>query len=179
MNRIITNQVSISKGGVTSALYLTLDSGKIIYRDKVDTLIGIKHPGIVLGTDSWGTIWVIHNHYKLGQPQIVTIDDFAIGNSIFYDSRPIFYSTLEIIERAINHYLEGKEYNWLYNNCQHFVNKVAQNNSSSETIYRVSENALFIGGLASFIGLATKNQTLLKTGLTIAGVGVTGKFLNK
>lgn len=179
MNAVITNQVRITKGGNTSALYLITDSGKIIYRDKVDTLIGIKHPGIVLGADSWGTVWVIHNHYKLGCPQIVTLDDFAAGNPTFFDKRPVFYSPLEIIERAINHYFEGIEYSWLYNNCQHFVNKVAQNKSSSETIDKVSDNIMLIGGLASLIGIITKNQTLVKTGFTITGVGATGKLLSK
>ncbi|HET9057860.1 MAG TPA: hypothetical protein VFN30_13525 [Chitinophagaceae bacterium] len=52
MSNIISNHVTINRSGNTSALYLTANSGKIIYRDKIDTLIGIKHPGIILGADA-------------------------------------------------------------------------------------------------------------------------------
>jgi hypothetical protein len=101
MNNIISNQVIVSKNGNTSLLYFTDNSGKIIYRDKIDTLIGIKHPGIILGVDNWGTVWVIHNHYQIGYPQIVTLNDFANGVAILYDSRTVFYNTSQIIKRAI------------------------------------------------------------------------------
>ena len=176
---IITNQVTITQGSTVSALYATVDSGKIIYRDKIDTIIGIKHPGIVLGKDYWGTVWVIHNHYQIGHPQIVTFDEFALGCQVFYDKRPVFYNRAQIIERAIYHWQNKREYSWLFNNCQHFVNKITQGKSYSETVDRVSENAMLAGGVLSLIGLFSGSKSMLNAGLTIAGVGATSKLLNK
>lgn len=153
MGKIISNDVVVFKGNESSYLYSTNDSGKIIYRDKIDTIIGIKHPGIILGMDVWGTIWVIHNHYEIGYTEIVTIDNFALNSPIFYDERPVFYDTNQITQRAINHWFTKKEYSWLFNNCQHFINKVVQNNNHSETIERVSDNAMMVGGILTLLGL--------------------------
>ena len=179
MSNIISNQVTVRRSGNTSALYFTADSGKIIYRDKVDTLIGIKHPGIVLGADAWGTVWVIHNHYQIGHPQIETLEKFADGNNFFYDNRAVFYSPMEIIERAISHWMQKKQYSWLFHNCQHFVNKVTQNESYSETIDKVSDNTMLAGGVVTLFALLTGNKAALQAGLTIAGVGATGKVVNR
>lgn len=179
MSNIISNHVTVKKHGTTSALYMTSDSGKIIYRDKVDTIIGIKHPGIVLGADAWGTVWVIHNHYQIGHPQIVTLKSFADGNSFFYDNRPVFYSPMQIIERAIWHWMQKKEYNWLFNNCQHFVNRVTQNQHYSETIDRISNNIMAAGCYISLLGVMTSNKGVVQAGLGIAGAGAAGKILNR
>lgn len=179
MNEIISNTVFIERNGGTSALFMNADSGKIIYRNKIDTIIGIKHPGIILGIDYWRTVWVIHNHYQIGYPQIVTLDEFAQGYSIFYDSRPVFYHPSEVIARAISHWMEKKEYSWLYNNCQHFVNRVAQNEHYSESVDKIANVALATGGILVFVGLLSGNKGLMKTGLGIAGSGVTGKALNR
>lgn len=179
MSNIISKQVSINKYGTSSALYMTADTGKIVYRDKIDTFIGIKHPGIVLGADAWGTVWVIHNHYKIGHPQIVSLDSFSEGVTVFFDNRSVFYSPIEIIERAIWHWQQKREYSWLFNNCQHFVNKVTQNQNYSETIDRVSDNTMIAGGIVSLFGLLTGNKTALQAGIGITGAGATGKILNR
>lgn len=179
MSNIISTHVTINRSGNTSALYLTANSGKIIYRDKIDTLIGIKHPGIILGADAWGTVWVIHNHYKIGHPQIVTLEAFAEGVATFFDNRPVFYSPMKIIERAILHWIEKKEYSWLFNNCQHFINRVTQNEHYSETIDRVSNNTMAAGGFITLLGLLSGNKGLMQAGLGIAGAGATGKILNR
>lgn len=75
--------------------------GKIIYRDKIDTIIGINHPGIILGNDAHGTTWVIHNHYGIGSPEIVSMEKFCEGAKFFFDLREAFYNTRQIIKRAI------------------------------------------------------------------------------
>lgn len=177
--KAISNLVKIGQNNQTSLIYFTINSGKIIYRDKIDTLIGIKHPGIVLGNDFWGTTWVIHNHYKIGHPQIVTLQEFASGSKLFFDNRPLFYDTVQIIERAIVHWIEKKEYSWLANNCQQFVNKVVQNKKYSETIDKVTDSAMFTGGLVSLVGFLAGNKTAINIGLTIAGVGVAGRTISR
>ncbi len=162
MREIITREVEVTQYGHTSALYATAVSGRIIYRDKVDTIIGIKHPGIVIGTDAWGTVWVIHNHYQIGHPQIVSYEQFSIGQKVFYDTRPVFYDREEIVARAVQHWVEQKPYHWLLNNCQRFVNEVARGTTSSETVDRVSNNSMIAGGILTLLGVAFKNKAMVR-----------------
>jgi hypothetical protein len=165
--------------GTTYSLDINDNSGKIIYRNKIDSIIGIKHPGIILGNDQWGTVWVIHNHYKIGKPQIVTLDQFAEDQEVFYDLRPVFYSKEQIVKNAIEHWNSGREYSWLRYNCQQFVNGVTQGKRYSETVDRVSENLMLVGAFTSLLGLVSKNGTLVKAGLLIGGAGVTSKVLSR
>jgi len=116
MSRIGTQQIIVNKRGqVALAFVHTVDSGRIVYRNKIDTIIGIKHPGIVLGIDSTRTIWILHNHYSIGCPQIVTLEEFAQGQDVFFDDRAVQYSREEIINRAIEAWQVGKQYSWLRN----------------------------------------------------------------
>jgi hypothetical protein len=177
--KAISNLVNVGQGNQTSPIYFAVNSGKIIYRDKIDTIIGIKHPGIILGDDYWGRTWVIHNHFQIGYPQIVTLQEFSSGISIFFDNRPVFYNTAQIVERAIAHWIEKKEYGWLVNNCQQFVNKVAQNKKYSEAIDKVTDSAMVAGGLVSLVGLLIGSKPAINAGLTIASMGIAGKTLSR
>ena len=179
MKTFYSDQIFVHRGNWSTTIFLTPNSGKIIYRDKVDTLIGIKHPGIILGQDGNGTVWVIHNHYGIGFPEIVTLAEFCSGAKYFFDLRKVFYSTIEIIERAVESWKAKKEYSWLLHNCQHFVNKVTQNSHHSETIDKVSDGAMFIGGAISLVGLFTGNKSAINIGLSIAGAGAAGKVLSR
>lgn len=179
MKTFYTDRIYINKGNFNLCIYLIPESGKIIYRDKIDTLIGIKHPGIILGKDIYGNVWVIHNHYQIGFPEIVTIQNFSLGAKIFFDLREVFYNTREIVERAIESWKEKKEYRWLTHNCQQFVNKIIKNENYSEAIDEISDNALVTGGLISLYGLFSGNKTAVNLGMTIGGLGIAGKALNK
>lgn len=178
MKTFYGNQIFVQRGNWSIVIFLTPNSGKIIYRDKVDTMIGIKHPGIILGQDGNGTVWVIHNHYGIGYPEIVTLNEFCSGAKYFFDLRTVFYNTREIIERAIASWKESKEYSWLTHNCQQFVNKITNNQNHSEAIDGISNGALVTGGLLSLYGLFSGNKTAMNAGLTIAGLGAAGKTLN-
>jgi len=145
--------------------------GKIIYRDKIDTIIGIKHPGIILGNDAHGTTWVIHSHYGIGSPEIVSKEKFCEGAKFFFDLREEFYNTRQIIERAIASWREKKEYSWLFHNCQHFVNKITKDQNYSDAIEDISNGALATGSLISLYGLFSGNKAAINAGLTIAGRG--------
>ena len=179
MKKFYSNSINVRIGNQNVCIFIIPDSGRIIYRDKIDTLIGIKHPGIILGKDLWGTVWVIHNHYEIGYPQIVPIQQFSLGSKFFYDLRQVFYDSREIIERAIQSWKERREYSWLFNNCQHFVNKVTNDEDYSEAIDNVSNTALVTGGLVSLYGIFSGNKGAVKAGLTISGIGLAGKTLNK
>ncbi len=175
----IEGRVQFNRFGITSSLVITPDSGRIIYRGKINTIIGVPHPGLILGQDLWGTTWVIHNHYKNEKAEVETIETFAAGEDWFYDDRQVFYNSYEIIDRAITHWLKKEKYNWLTNNCQHFVNRVTRDEHKSETVDKVSDTAMIGGGLLALIGVLTKNKGLVKAGIGVAGVGAIGKGLSR
>lgn len=182
MNNYIINHQSITlpaNNGSTIILSLTQNSGKIVYRDKINTLIGIKHPGIELGVDQWGHKWYIHHHYKNIKPSIEREDAFSLGEPIFYDDRTVNYSQYQILERALNAWWFGNEYHWLWQNCQHFVNSITKNSKHSDTIDEVSDSAMILGGITGLVGLFTGNKTLSKIGMGIAAGGVVGKGLSR
>ncbi|HZX74615.1 MAG TPA: hypothetical protein VFE57_09355 [Cyclobacteriaceae bacterium] len=160
-------------------LFKNAESGKIIYRDKINTITGIKHPGIILGEDAYNKVWVIHNHYKIGHAEIVTLEEFSMGTKWFFDDRPVSYSKDEIVTRAIESWKKKEKYNWLTNNCQKFVNRVARNKNYSEAMSKVSSAAMITGALITVGGLIAGNKTALKAGLSILGIGAAGSFLNK
>lgn len=173
------NGVTITKNNEASQLLFTNDSGKIVYRDKIDSLIGIKHPGIILGTDIYGTTWIIHNHYEIGAPEIVTWDQFSLGVPVFYDNRPVSYNREEIVTRAIEFWVNKKEYSWLYHNCQHFVNKVTRNVFKSESLDRIGNNLIAAGLTSGVLGHASKNKAVGNFGLAIALIGLLIKATSK
>lgn len=179
MENIYANRITIQKDNQSLVIFLVRNSGKIIYRDKIDTLIGIKHPGIILGNDTYGNTWVIHNHYGIGYPEIVTLEKFCEGAKFFFDLREVFYDSRKIIERAIMSWKERKEYSWLFHNCQHFVNKITKNQNYSEAIDDISNGAIVTGGLVSLFGLLSGNKAAVNAGLTIGGLGIAGKTLNQ
>lgn len=171
--------VTITKNSQVSQLLFTNDSGKIVYRDKIDSLIGIKHSGIILGTDIYGTTWVIHNHYEIGHPEIVTWEQFSLGVPVFYDTRPVSYNREDIVSRAIEFWVNKKEYRWLYHNCQHFVNKVTRNVFKSESLDRIGNNLIAVGLTGGALGHASKNKVGGNLGLAAAFLGLIVKVASK
>lgn len=168
-----------TQDGRTIILTLTQNSGRIAYRDKIDTIIGIKHPGIELGADQFGYRWFAHHHYKNRKPAIEREDVFSLGVPIFYDERPVSYNQYEILERALAAWWAGKEYQWLWQNCQHFANEIARETKVSDTVERVSDNVIAGGGVTALIGLLTGNKNLVRIGLGVAGAGAVGKGLSR
>lgn len=178
MKKSYSRYFQVEGQGSKVSIFYTPDSGRIIYRDKIDTIIGIKHPGIILGSDIRGIVWVIHNHYQIGCPAIVTLEEFCSGSKFFYDLREVFYDTYEVIDRALDHWRDGKPYSWLIHNCQQFVNKIVQNRNYSEAIDELSDKAMLAASLITLAGLFLKNDSAIKVGLAIGGIGLTGKALN-
>lgn len=168
-----------AKNGGTIVLTLTSNSGRIVYRDKINTLIGVKHPGIELGIDQHGKRWVLHHHYENNYPAIEREDLFAKGEPVFYDLREVNYNKFEIVQRSLDAWNNGTEYHWLWNNCQHLVNNVTRNKNSSEAIDQISNGAMITGGVMALIGLASKNKTLINIGLGVKTLGSVGKGLSR
>jgi hypothetical protein len=152
-----------------------VDSGKVITREKVDTLTKVFHPGIIIGKDKWGRIWVAHNHYSNNRPTFDLLVTFCSSKQALWDNRPVKFSREQIVERAIAEVLKGKEYKWANYNCQIFVNLVVREEHISEAVDKISDAAM-IGGLGlTLLGLFTKNKALTATGLAIAGTGGVAK----
>ena len=159
-------------------LYWTADSGRIVYRKKINTLIGIDHPAIILGEDGEGYLWVVHHHYRNTYPTVDRIDTFSLGENIFYDLREVCYDRYTIVERAIQHWMEAKEYNWLWQNCQHFVNGIACDNHQSEGVNDAANKGLIFSGILGLLGLATGNKAMVNIAIGTAVVSGAVKTLN-
>ncbi|MBS1594103.1 MAG: hypothetical protein JST90_07245 [Bacteroidetes bacterium] len=160
-------------------LFWTENSGRIVFRKKIDTVIGIDHPGIVLGKDIYGYEWIAHHHYKNVYPSIDRMDAFSLGREVYYSNKPVYYDRAKIVERTIYHWLEKKEYSWLRQNCQHFVNNIANGTHTSEAIEDIGNMAFTASGITGLIGLFTGNKTLKKIAVVSATVGIGAKALSR
>lgn len=178
---IITTAVTVKqhRSGDISPLFASEDSGSIVYRDKIDTIIGIKHPGVVLGIDKWGTKWIAHNHFENGKSAIVSLDEFSKGETVFYDDREVAYDRHTIVKRAVRAWKGGVFYHWLKNNCQHFVNNITRDEHRSDTAERISNNVIGGGAILTALGLIMGNEGLVKTGLVVGGAGLIGKGVSR
>jgi hypothetical protein len=175
----LEKRITFKSNNQISSLIVTADSGRIIYRKKIDTIIGVNHPGLILGEDLWGNVWVIHNHYKHGTTVVESLKDFSIGQPWWFDSRPQFYNRFEVLNRAFDHWEAKKKYHWLVNNCEHFVNRIARNKHMSETVDKVSNFLMILGGLMALIGIISGKRTFVKLGVGISGGALLGKGLSK
>lgn len=125
-------------------------SGKAYYRFKVQTISGVKHPGIYLGVDSTGTEYIAHNHYHFGKPVITTLDEFRKGQQIFLYEEFATNPSLLIIEIALNGVLRGERYEAVTFNCQSYVHEAISNKRTSPTIKNI-----FLGTVAFALLAAT------------------------
>jgi hypothetical protein len=168
-----------AKNGQVIVLSMTETSGNVVYRNKIDTIIGIMHPGVELGVDQFGRTWIAHHHFENDYPVLETIDLFSKGTKVFYDNRSVQYNRLEIVARAFEAWKSNREYHWLRQNCQHFVNDIVKGEHRSEAIDKVSDAAMISGGILALIGLLSGNKNLITTGITVAGAGAVGKGLSR
>jgi hypothetical protein len=126
-------EVILTNGSVFT-IYRTSDSGKVFYRNKIDTISNIKHPGVCLGIDQNGQRWFMHNHYENSKPSIVSEIVFSKGQSLFLLNEFHANSAEKIIELGLNQVLEGKPYHSVNYNCQSFINLAINNQNRSEDV---------------------------------------------
>jgi hypothetical protein len=160
-------------------LTLTEDSGSIVTRRKINTVIGVDHPGIVLGMDQNGYKWVAHHHYKNTYPTIDRIDVYADGNEVRYDDQPVSFTQRQILERALMYWWNGPQYTLFQNNCQHFVSIVVRDERFSQGIEKGSDMAIFGGALMMLGGLLAKNKGVMAFGGMMMAAGGIGKATNR
>jgi hypothetical protein len=160
-------------------LSITANSGRVVTRRKIDTVIGVEHPGIELGIDQYGRRWIAHHHYKNSKPAIECEDIYADGNKIRYVTNPTYYNQSEILERALYYWWNVGEYKLINQNCQHFVNLIANGVHRSESMEEVSDMLAIGSVLTIFGGLLTGNKNLVGLGIGLGCVGGATKFLSK
>jgi hypothetical protein len=157
--------------GETLTLCLTSNSGRIVTRKKIDTLLGVNHPGIELAVDQHGYRWIAHHHYLNKYPTIDREDKYADGNVISYAPVSSHFTKREILERTMHYWWNGKEYQLFSQNCQHFVNIIAYNEHRSDAMDKASDAMVLASLLGIFGGIATGNSSLVKLGI---GIGIAG-----
>lgn len=140
--------------------------GSHIYSDR----IGYTHHGIYVGMGC-----VVHHSgfaeaFKKGEIDITSLDEFCAGNG--YKVRKYSGRTLtadEIVQRAYDGYLEGSEYNLVFNNCEHFATWCVTGQRSSQQVKNV------VAGSAALIPELITPLLMRSGAVSVAGVG--GKTL--
>ena len=110
------------------------NTGKPVKRKKTNTLTGVWHTGLWLGTASDGTGIIAHNHYLVGRPSVATSAQFAQQMPIYWDERVCNQSIFNRIDAAMRQIIAGKKYNVTNYNCQHYVNIACIRKQKSESI---------------------------------------------
>ena len=165
---VVTSILTWEEGLVEIFKYV--DSGKVITRDKIDTKTGVLHPGIIIGVDRYGRIWVAHNHVSNKQPTYDVLEKYLDGKQMIYDNRPVKFSPEEIAERTIAEVQLGKRYTWITYNCQHFVNLIVRNEHKSEAIDKISNGVMAIGLGGAVAAFGFKKNGWGIAGLILAGI---------
>lgn len=133
--RLYGNHVDIiMSNGRIFTVYFTPDSGKVYYRSKIGTLSDVKHTGIYLGVDSSRKRYFMHNHYLTKQPSIVSEHEFSQGLPLFLYEGESINTPKKTIELGLEQIFKAEPYSWHSYNCQSFVNKARNNQSSSEDV---------------------------------------------
>lgn len=113
-------------------IYFNHNSGKVYYRYKINSLSKIKHPGIFLGVDVYGTGYFLHNHYHIGKAHITTEVEFRRGMPIYIYGEQCSNDPLKVIEIGLNEILRGESYKAIQYNCQTYTNTACHNRRISE-----------------------------------------------
>lgn len=142
----------IENNGAVKRIFFNENSGKVYFRYKIGSLIGIKHPGIYLGVDIHGIEYFLHNHYQFGTACLVTGNEFKQGMPIGLYELKYTNPQLRVIQIALDEVKRKERYHVVNYNCQDYVNLATNNQRKSESIEKIASN-LFVGTLL-FAGLS-------------------------
>lgn len=141
--------IRFSNGSLLT-IYFNENSGKVYFRYKTRTITQIKHPGIFLGVDNYGTGYFLHNHYQFGKAHIVTEHEFSKGMPLYVYAEKCSNAPLNIIKRGLDEVLRAEIYKPLSYNCQTFINTVCYNQRRSEDVESWI-NRVLVGSLAVYV----------------------------
>lgn len=142
----------IENNGTIKRIFFNENSGKVYFRYKIGSIIGIKHPGIFLGVDLHGIEYFLHNHYQLGTACLVTGNDFKQGMPIGLYELKYTNPPLRVIQIALDEVKRKERYHVVNYNCQDYVNLATNNQRRSESIEKIASNLFF--GTLLFVGLS-------------------------
>lgn len=127
------------------------NSGRIMKRPKIASLLNVQHTGIRLGTDYYtGEVYVIHNHFQFGAAYITTFTEFAARQQVSWNGG-CTNPPLNVISTGLDYVIAGKRYDVLAYNCQTLTNTACHSKPVSEDVNRIAGGAL-LGFL--LVGLA-------------------------
>jgi hypothetical protein len=142
----------VNNNGSIFTIYFNEHSGKVYYRNKIDTVVNIKHPGIYLGKDINGTGYFLHNHYHYGKAHITTQADFTKGEKIYLYNEMCSNSPREVIRIGLNEVLRGERYKPISYNCQTFTNTACHSIRKSDDAERMLAGVAGVALLFVFLG---------------------------
>jgi hypothetical protein len=139
------------------SIYIRIDddSGRVITRPKINSLLNVQHTGIYLGVDVHsGQEIVVHNHYLRSTAYVSTIQEFERGMQSFWKDGTCINDWQTTIFSALNQVKYGRRYMPRTYNCQTFTNIACHNRAFSEDANRIENLVfgtlalLFLGSLA-------------------------------
>ena len=130
--KLYNDHVEIVKNdGNIFTIYFNENSGKVYYRYKIGTVSQVKHPGVFLGVDAYGTGYFLHNHYHFGKAHITTQAEFVKGKPLYIYNEKCSNTPLKVIEIGLNEILRGESYKPITYNCQTYTNTACHNQRKS------------------------------------------------
>lgn len=122
---------------------------------------------------------VIHyeGKQKRGKISGLSYDKFAQNREVFlYVAKEICYPPETVIRRAINR-LDETEYNFVWNNCEHFASWCQTGQSTSEQVDSLAKlGGVALGGATAFV-LAPAIPAIVGFGVAATAAGGAGYFL--
>lgn len=143
----------VNNDGSLFTIHFNENSGKVYYRNKIDTVINIKHPGIYIGKDRSGIGYFLHNHYRYGKAHITTQFDFTKGEKIYLYYEMCSNSPREVIRIGLNEVLRGERYKPISYNCQTFTNTACHSVRKSDDAEMVLAGVAGVALLFVFVGV--------------------------
>lgn len=144
------------ENGQILTVCLDKNSGRGIWRKKINSLMRVRHTGIYLGRClNTNTEIAIHNHYQYGSAYVTSMSDFARNEQVFWLNQHCENSPIQTISNALNLVKSGEKYKPLSYNCQTMVNSACNNQRTSQDVSRIISYAactLLLGGFIWAIG---------------------------
>lgn len=129
--------------GLNLLIILDGNSGRIVQRKKVGTLLKIQHTGIYLGKCFYsGERLFIHNHYRLGHASVVTEREYLQNQKISWKEGACSNSWFEVISIGLKHVISKRPYQWLNDNCQILTSTACNNKPYSEDVVKWGGRAI-------------------------------------
>jgi len=145
---IIDGVILYFNSGASLIVYFDQNTGRPVKRKKRDTLTGVWHTGLWLGSTSDGTSIIAHNHILVGRPSFATISQFGQQMKVYSDER-ICNQDIDLrIESVLQQIVAGRNYHLTNYNCQHFVNIACSRKRTSEVVdnFRIAASFLLLFG---------------------------------